>query len=183
MAVQKQRVAEDRPRPEDADLARPLQRCLAVAAQHLLHLGDALGDMNGEGQAAFVRRVAAVAQQIGGAGVDLHRRNDAGKPPAGMPGSPVDQRQRRREPFAAARLVPGEFELEIIVESPARRGIAGRQKPAQSALGEQVDPTVPGGRNVDQRSDAAEQQLAIGKFRAGGARRVIGCRKRLGAFV
>jgi hypothetical protein len=52
MAVQKQRVTEDRPRPEDADLVRPLHRRLAVAAQHLVHLGDALGNMHRQGQAA-----------------------------------------------------------------------------------------------------------------------------------
>ena len=78
MGVEKERMAEDRPRPEDADLVRPLHRRLAVAAEHLLHLGDALRHMDGQRQAAFARRVAAVAQQIGGAGVDLHRRDDAG---------------------------------------------------------------------------------------------------------
>jgi hypothetical protein len=62
MGVEKQRVAEDRLGSEDADLVGPLHRRLAVAAQHLLHLGDALRNMDGQGRAAFARRIMAVAQ-------------------------------------------------------------------------------------------------------------------------
>src|SRR5215831_12364913 len=82
MGVEKKRVAEDCVGAQDADLVCPLDWRLAVAADHFPDLADALSTMHSKGKPAFTRRIAAVAQQIGGAAVDLHRRNDAGEPPA-----------------------------------------------------------------------------------------------------
>ena len=84
MRVEKERVAEDRAAAEHAERMRPLDRGLAVAADHLAHLDDALRDMHRERQSALARRGMAVAQQIGRAGVDLHRRDHAGQPAAWM---------------------------------------------------------------------------------------------------
>src|SRR5215813_4868311 len=119
-----------------------------MAANHFPDLADALSNMHSKGKPAFTRRVAAVAQQIGGAAVDLHRRNDPGEPPALVLYGTVNQRQRKT--LAPARLVPDILQIEIIGETPARRSIAGSEKAAHPALGKKIDPTVPGGRNVDQ---------------------------------
>src|SRR6516225_12290638 len=143
MGIEEKRVAENRVGAEDADLVRPLDWRLAVAADHFPHLADALRDVYSKGQRALARRIAAVAQQIGGASVDLHRRDDAGEAPARVPGSIVDRRQRRCKTFASARIVPGVLQIEIIGETPARRGIARSEETAHPAPGTQLDPTVP----------------------------------------
>ena len=107
MRVEIQRVREDRARPEQPERMRPLDRGLAVAADHLAHLDDALRGVHRERQSALARRVTAVAQQFGGAGVDLHRRHDPRKPAAGMRQRRVDDIKRGGEPVPPARLVPG----------------------------------------------------------------------------
>ncbi len=183
MVVEEEGVPEDRAGAEEAEAVRPLHRGLAVAADHLAHLADALRDMHGEGQAALPRRGAAVAQQIGGAGVDLHRRDDARQPAAGMGERRVDGAERGGKAGAAARLVPGVAQLVVVFEIPPRRGIAGREKAAQPALREQLDPARPGRRDVDEAGDAGEQELAIGEFGACRAGLVIGRRQRLRALV
>ena len=96
MGIEEKRVAENRVGAEDADLVCPLDWRLAMATDHFPHLTDALRDMHSKRQPALARRIVAVAQQIGSAGVDLHWRDDAGEPSALMPGGTVDQGQRRR---------------------------------------------------------------------------------------
>lgn len=73
MRVEKQCVAENGVGPQDADLVRPLDRGLAVAPNHLLHLQNALRDMHRERNAAFACRIAAVVQQLRSTVFDLHR--------------------------------------------------------------------------------------------------------------
>jgi hypothetical protein len=124
---------------------RILDRGLAVAPDHLLDLENALRNVDGERNAAFAGRIPAVAQQLRSAIFDLHRRDNAGEPAARVPGGALGHLQRGCEAGAAARLVPGEFELEIIVEPPTRRGEAGGDKAAHAAPGEQLDPAVPSG--------------------------------------
>src|SRR6266853_27502 len=67
--VEEEGVSEDRAGAEEADSLRPLHRGLAVAADHLAYFADALGDMQGEGEAALARCGAAVPQKSLGAGV------------------------------------------------------------------------------------------------------------------
>src|SRR5204862_8157014 len=55
MAVEKERMAEDRPGAEDAERLGPLLRGLAVPADHLAHFADALRDVHGEGEATLLR--------------------------------------------------------------------------------------------------------------------------------
>src|SRR5882762_10818622 len=135
MGIEKERVAEDRVGAEDADLVRPLDRRLPVAADHFLDLENALRDMHGKRNTALARCLAAVAQQFRGAVLDLHWRYHAGEPPARMADGLVDQRQRRPETLAPALLVPGKLQLEIIGETPARRRIAGGEEAARAAPG------------------------------------------------
>src|SRR6516164_11419461 len=99
-----------------------------MASDHFPDLADALGDMHSKWQPALARRIAAVAQQIGGAGVDLHRRDDAGEPPARVLSGTFDQRQRHRKTLAPARFVPAVLQIEIIGETPARRCKAQSEK-------------------------------------------------------
>src|SRR6185436_3675850 len=93
----------------------------------------------------------------------------------------VDEFQRRLEAFLARLLVPIVFELEIVLELPASRGIAGGEKGSEPAFGEELGPTVPRRRDVDQRGDAAFQQLAVGKLGAGRTKLIVGGIERLGA--
>src|SRR6266436_8320912 len=151
MGIEKERVAEDRVAAEDADLVRPLDRRLPVAADHLLDLEDALRDMHGKRNTALARCLAAVAQQLRGAVLDLHWRDDPGEPPARVALGLVYECQRRPETLAPALLVPGELQLEIIGEAPARRRVAGGEEAAHAAPGEEIEPAVPGGRDVDER--------------------------------
>src|SRR5205823_5109273 len=116
---------------------------------------NALRDMHRERNATLAGRIAAVAQQLRSAILDLHRRYDAGEPAARVPPGALDHVQRRCQAGAAARFVPGEFQLGIIVEPPARRGEAGGDKAAHATSGEELDPAVPGGGDVDERGDAA----------------------------
>src|SRR6516225_780404 len=153
MGIKEQRVAENRVGAEDADLICPLDWRLAVAADYLPDLADALRDMHSKRQPALARRIVAVAQQIGGAGVYLHRRDDTGEPSARMAVGAVDQRQRRRKTFTSTRFVPGVLKIEISAETPAGRGIARGEKAAHPALGQKLYPAIPGGRDVDQRGD------------------------------
>src|SRR5262249_18048519 len=125
VAIQKQRVAKDGVGTKYADLMRPLDRRLAVAPEHLLYFIDALGNMHGERNAALTRRLVAGTQKIGRAILDLHWRDNAGQAPAWMPRRPVDQRQCCRKAIPPPSLVPGEFQLEIVFEVPARGGVAG----------------------------------------------------------
>src|SRR5208282_6865537 len=93
------------------------------------------------------------------------------------------ERQRRRETVATAPLVPVELQIEVVSETPARRGVAWGEKAAHSAPGEEVDPAIPGGRDIDERSDAAQQQFAVGEFGAGGTCLIVRRGKRLRALV
>src|SRR5205809_789584 len=130
MGIKKQRVPEDRAVAEQAEVVRPLHRRLAVAADHLPHFGDALRYVQGERNSALLRDIAAVAQEIGLASVDLHRRDDAGEPPAGMRLRLVDGSERSVEAGAAARLVPAVMQLVVVCQTPARRRIARCAKAA-----------------------------------------------------
>src|SRR5205823_2415336 len=103
MGVEKERMAENGVGTEYADLVCPLDRRLAVAPDHLLHLVDALCDVHGKRYAALTRRLTTVTQKIGRAVLDLHRRDDAGEPPARMTRGTVDQRQRGGEAGPPAR--------------------------------------------------------------------------------
>src|SRR5436190_23634576 len=104
-------MAEDRAAAEQAQRLRPLHRGLAVAADDLAGFDDALRDMHGEGQLAVARRGAAVAQQVGGAGVDLRRRHYSRQAAAIMSERLVNDRERRAETGAAALLVPAVMQL------------------------------------------------------------------------
>src|SRR6516225_6656337 len=117
MGVEKQRVAENGLRAQYADLVRPLDRCLAVAPDHLLHFVNALRDVHREWNPALTRRLSAVAQEIRGTVLDLHRRENTGKPAARVLRGALDHSQRRRE--------------------------AGSKKATHPALREQLDPAVP----------------------------------------
>src|SRR6266404_4493922 len=183
MGIEKEGVAENRVAAEDADIVGPLDWCLSVTPDHLLHLENALRYMHRKRDTALARCVAAVAQQLRGAVLDLHWRDDPGQPPARVALGLVDERQRRLKTLAPALLVPGELQIEIIGEAPARRRVAGGEKAAHAAPGEEIEPAVPGGRDVDERSDATQQQLAIGELRTGRARLVVGCCKSLRALV
>ena len=81
----------------------------------------------------------------------------------------LDHLQRRGEARPAAIWVPGVMQLVIVLHGPARRGVAGRQKTAHAALCEQVDPPVPWRRDVHERGDPGQQQLAIAEFGTVGA--------------
>src|SRR5207247_8363106 len=109
-----------------------------------------LRDMHRKLNTALARGVAAVAQQLGGAVLDLHWRDDAGEPPTRVANGLVDERQGRLEPLAPALLVPGEPQLEIIGEAPARRRVAGGQKAGHAAAGKEVDSAIPCGFEVQQ---------------------------------
>ena len=84
-------------------------------------------------------------KQLGRAGVDLHRRDDAGQAAAGMADRGIDQLQCRLEALLARLFVPAVLELEVILELPAARGIAGSQKGSEPALGQEFGPAVPQG--------------------------------------
>src|SRR3546814_20611140 len=76
MAVDEDRVAEHAVRTHDADVGGMLDRRAAMAPDHLVNLQNPLGDVQGERNAALLRRLEAVAQEIVGAVLDLHRRAD-----------------------------------------------------------------------------------------------------------
>src|SRR5882672_8206227 len=95
----------------------------------------------------------------------------------------VNEVERGGKTGAAARLVPGVVQLVVVFEIPPRGGIAGREKAAQPAFREQLDPAGPRRRNVDKAGDAAEQELAIGEFGARRAGFVVGRREGLRALV
>ena len=79
MFVDEHRMTEHAARRQNADIARELYRRCAVAIDHHQELVDALRAMHGERQVARLGRGEAVAQQVGRAGVDLRRRDDAGE--------------------------------------------------------------------------------------------------------
>ena len=172
------------PGPSRPSAVRPLDRGLAVAADHLAHLDDALRDVHRERQPALARRGVAVAQQIGGAGVDLHRRDDAREPAARMRQRRVDDLERGREPGPAARLVPGVKQLVVVLHgtSAPRRSPARESRAARSWR--TARPSRSTAREIStRRGDAGAQQLAIGGLGAGRARLVVGRRQRLRALV
>src|SRR5262249_25282895 len=78
MRVEEERVTENRAGAENSDLICPLDRRLAVAPDHLLYFENTLRNVDREWDAALVRGIPAVAQQLRRAILDLHRRHDAG---------------------------------------------------------------------------------------------------------
>jgi hypothetical protein len=98
-----------------------------VPSDHLHHLGNALGNMHGEGKLAILgcrptgRNNSAVQVSI------CMGETTPERAPAGMLDRRVDQLQRRLEAFRARLLVPAVFELVIVLEPPAPRGVAGGQ--------------------------------------------------------
>ena len=182
MRVDEDGVAQQRARVEDAELRRPLDRRHAVAADHLQHLAHALGDMHGERQLAFGGRGVGVAQQLGRAGVDLHRREHPGEPAARVLRQPVDEAERRFEALAPGLLVPFVAQLVVVRELPARGRKARREESAQTAAPGQVRPAVPGRADVHDRSDAASQELAVGEFGGRGPAFAVGGRVSLRAL-
>src|SRR5271170_2458575 len=95
----------------------------------------------------------------------------------------IDDAERLVKAGAAARLVPVVARAEVVFEKPARRRVARREKRAQAAFREKIDPAVKQRRDVDKRGDAAEQQLAIGELGGRRATLVIGRREGLTALV
>src|SRR5215471_8346967 len=143
MGIEKQRVAENGLWAQYADLVRPLDWRLAVAPDHLLHFVNALRDVHRERNPALARRLSAVAQKIRGTVLDLHRRENTGKPAARVLGGALDHCQRHGKALASARLIPFEPQIEVVFQPPARRREAGSEKAAHPALREQLDPAVP----------------------------------------
>ena len=127
--------------------------------------------------------VEAVAQQVVGAVLDLHRRDHAGEHAGRVFCQPVDQRERRLQTLAAARLVPVEAERMIVGELPARAGEARRHEAANAALADDVGPALVDRRDVAHRRDAALEHLAQRDFQAGAAQLRIGHVERLAALV
>ncbi len=160
-------MAEDGPRREQAEVARELDRRLAVAADHLLELVHALRTMHGERQVVLLRGGEAVAQQFGRAGVDLRRIHDAGEATARVPHGLLDQPQRGIEAAPAGNFVPAVFELPAIVHVPACRRIAGCQEHAQPALRREIEPAFVVAGQVGDGGDAGQQHFAIRHLLAG----------------
>src|SRR5579859_4113666 len=79
----------------------------------------------------------------------------------------IDQLQRRREALTPGRLVPDIVQVPLVLEPPARRGVAGCEETAEAALGDELDPAVIRRREIGERGHAREQQLAIRDLRPG----------------
>ena len=167
MLVDEDRVAEDRVRPQDAERLGVLGGRLAVAPDDLLELEDALREVGRERTAVLARRGDGIAEQIGGAGLDLGRVEHAGQAPAGVLVGLRHQLQGVLEAPAPGRLVPDELELEVVLQAPARRGVARRDDAAKPAPGQQVEPARIGRGQVRDGGDAALQQLAVGGLGTG----------------
>ena len=184
MGVEEQRWPRDRARPRSADRLRRLDRRHAVAAQHLAHLDDALRDVDCERQVALPRGGAAVAARSSSAGVDLHRRDDPGQPPARMRQRLVDRIrsafwQSRSRPRAIVRVFWG---LAVGFKMPPRRRIAGSEKPAGFSANH-ARPTSQR-RDVDQRCDARTTAARKRRTRRSrGPASSSGAEKRLAALV
>ncbi len=175
-------MAQQGIRAEDAELRRPLHRRHAVPADHLQHFAHALRDVHGERQLVLARGGKSVAQQLGRAGIDLHRRQHARQPARRVARQALGEREGGLEAPPAGLLVPFVLQLVIILELPARRGEARRQERAQAAaLGERF-PAVPSRTDIDDRGDAAAQQLAVGELGGRGAALGVGGGVRLRAL-
>ena len=102
-------------------VVRPLDRGLTVAADHLLHLGNALGDVHGERHPALAApppgcRAADPAVQVSICIGDTtpDRRPQGCSAPHRPP-------ERSIEAVPAARLVPGILQLVVVLDSSAPR--------------------------------------------------------------
>ena len=82
--------------------ARPLDRRLAVAADHLVELVDALGGVDRQGPARAPGDLDAFAQELLAAGIDLGGMDDARETPAGMALGLANERECPLEPSAPA---------------------------------------------------------------------------------
>ena len=160
MPVEEHGVAKDRARRQHAEVVRPLDRGAAVAAQDFLHLPHALGRVERVGDLALAGRVEGVAQEVGGAVLDLRGGDDAGQAAGGLVRQPVDEGERGVQPLAPRRLVPGEVEPVIDLQLPGPRAEGGGEEAAQAALREEVGPAGEQPADVHQGGDAGEQELA-----------------------
>ena len=167
--VEEDAVADDRMLAQHADIAHPLNGGAAVAADHLLELVHRLGGVGLPGQVLLLGVIEAVAQQVGGAGVDLRRRHHAHQAARGMLVGKVDGAHRLFHPGAAAAgLVPVVLKLVAVIGVPF--GVLEHRSHAGTDAGfrQHVEPGVEREGIVDHRGDAAGQQLGHGDPQTGG---------------
>ena len=164
-------MADDHLRPQHAQRLQPFDRRLAVAAGDLVELDHALRRMQLHSDAALGRRVIAVADQIGGAGVDLRRAQHAGNAARRVLRSIIDHIERALHGLLAGGLVPLILHRMAVLRGPGGGTVHRAQHRAHAGRGHIVGPALTRAGQVGDGGDAAFQQLAH-RHHTGGAGRI-----------
>ena len=139
-----------------------------MATDHLPKLGDRLGGVDLQGQASFLGEGMGVAQQVLGAGVDLRRRDHAGQASRGMLKGQVEGLTGLFEAgWPAIRIAPIILQGMAVAGEPGGVAKGRRDTGADAAVGQQIEPTVEGGGEIDHRGTAASQQFGERHLDAG----------------
>ena len=161
------RVAEDRVRPEHAEIAQPGDRRLAVARQHLVELDDRLRRVHGVRATRIVRQALRITQQIAGARVDLRRRNDRAHEIAVGAVVLLDELGGLSQALPPCFLVPFPDDAPPVAREPAPRAerepFVDTQTETLRALGHRVGVAA----DVQHGGDTAAQQLGHREVDAG----------------
>ena len=118
-AADDDRVAEDRARPEEAQLGEPGHGRLPVAGQHLVELDHRLGRVERDRAAALVGRLLGRAQELRRARVDLGRGEAAADQAAVRAVDAVVKGEGPRQALTAALLVPLPVNAAAVLREPA----------------------------------------------------------------
>src|SRR6056297_3682198 len=84
MTVEKDAMADDGPRLQNAQIIEPLKRCKPMTARDLVELHHRLRGMDLKLDAARLGLIKTVADQVCRTGVYLRRRNHSRETPRGM---------------------------------------------------------------------------------------------------
>src|SRR5579883_1286076 len=168
MMVEEDAVADDGAGAERAQGVQPFDRRLTVAAHDLLEFDDALRRMDLEGKAPLARGRRRIGDELGRAGVDLRRADEAREAARGVLARPFDKAERALHGGTPRRLVPFVVDGMAVTGEPAGGAEHRRRIGADAAFAERVEPALMLDRKVAERGDAARHQLRQGHL-VGGA--------------
>ena len=152
-------MAEDRVRPEHAEVAEPGDRRLAVPAQHLVELDDGLRGVELPRPLPLVGGALGGLQEVGRAGVDLRGREEAAHEVAVGAVVPLVQLDGPGEPLAALLLVPFPLDPPAVAREPAPGAEGEPHVHAQAVVRGAGGDVLAGAADLHHGGDAAAEEL------------------------